>query len=253
MKKQLINEVNKALMMNDGHMQFHTDFKRLVEKEGTDVLGVAELWRDSYLPWYAREVEALDFVRGNTQAADTVECEAQRDFVVRGFFRAAKTSLTHFDAAKCKSAERLQVVLNTYKGLPNKGDDDQTAATVDMLAELRQSDNAADITKLCLTEWLTQIESTNNAYVEQKRRYYDTASDKTHLRMKSVRLELDDAYDDVITRIEAQAVLGDASKYEPFARKLNTLIDHYRNVVKLRQGIRAAKNKKAESGNSSAN
>lgn len=58
--------------------------------------------------------------------------------------------------------------------------------------------------------------------------------------MKEVRVEVDEAYRDIVKRINALIIVDGAGPYEAFTNEQNTRIEKYTNIIKQREG----KNKK---------
>ncbi|HJV76972.1 MAG TPA: DUF6261 family protein [Paludibacter sp.] len=71
-----------------------------------------------------------------------------------------------------------------------------------------------------------------NFIATQKHRY-DEAGEKTHLRIKKVRIDVDEAYRTLVTKINALIIINGEAPYVDFVNKLNQRIEAYTNFLIL--------------------
>lgn len=124
---------------------------------------------------------------------------------------------------------RLTAVVKPYVGVQNESFDRETADIKGLLADLRKTENSADVTKLGLSPILTKLESANKAFdaLFTKRM---TANTGAKLPPASkVRLESDAIYDRVILMLQWNYLFGatpiDPKAIETLAENLCRLAD----------------------------
>jgi len=229
-----INSIILQYLHNEEHFQFHRELKELVELSGAQPLNVESDF-DSYKTILQQEEEALNLVRKSATTGEIEQADKERDTLVRGMVDTVKSQLKHFNAEKQAAAERFKIVLDQYGDIPNKPYDDETAAIHKLVLESKTT-YANDVSTLGLTEWMAAIEAKNNAFQELKKDRNTEESQKTLLRMKTVRLEVDAAYKKIVKRINALITINGLTVYETFVRELNSRIDKANNTLAQRRG-----------------
>ena len=187
---------------NESHFQLQSDFVDLVTRFTAKALDIEALY-NNYLPLYENEKTALDVIAKSAITVNVADADKERDVVNRGFIDAVRAASKHFNPEKSEAARRLCVVLDYYGNVNAKTYDAQTAAVNDLLDELAQPSNAADVAALGLTDWATEIRAKNDAFVEIMKARYSETSGKTDLRMLPVRAEIDKAFRGILDMLDA--------------------------------------------------
>ena len=232
-------------LRNEEWFQFYTEFKSLVEYYGADALNIDALF-SAFVVLYADADEALEIIRKSAITMQLAESDTTRDGTLSGFNGAVKSALKHFDPLKCEAAKRVQIVIDTYGNMARKSYDDQTASIYNFLQEMNGK-YAADISMLGLGDWVAQLDAENKAFDTLMQSRYAENSEKTNLRLQSIRLETDRNYRDTLDRIDAMILLnGNVPPLSTFVNELNTRTLRYENILAQRQGRAAAKKDKSE-------
>ena len=136
-----------------------------------------------------------------------------------------------------EAAIRIAAVVKPYNGMQNEGFDRETADIRGLVADLKKTENAADIAKLGLTPMLTKLETTNQEFDDlyTKRMTSDTGA-KLPLSSK-IRPETDAIYDRVILILQWNYLNG-ATPIDP--EVIATLAE---NLCKLADRIDADYNR----------
>lgn len=231
------NDLSLSLLRNEEHVQFHTDFKSLVETSNAAKLKIEEGFA-AYLPIYNDELEALDIIRKSAITDDIAQADTLRDSIFRGMCDAVKSALRHFSPDVQKSASCLNVVLDHYGNVTKKPYDEETAAINSMLIDLNTK-NPADIAATGLAGWLAELQAKNDAFDTLKKNRYTDEASKTSLRMKQVRIQADAAYHAITSRINALIIVNGETAYIGFVNELNKRIESYSNLLAQRKGRNA--------------
>lgn len=240
----MIKKLDLKSLRNNEHFQFSTDFKALVSKYNPETLKVKPLF-DNYCKAYADEDEAMLVVRKSAVSDDIVNADAQRDNDFRGFADAVKAAQKHFNPLVATAAKKIKTLLDTTGNVANMPNDQETSKIYNLIQELRSPTYSSEIALMRLDDWVAQLETSNQAFETLTRQRVEEISQRTLLKVKQTRTDVDEIYRSIITRIEAYLNIGEeVSAYSQFIPELNTLIDNYRNLLAQRQGRAEAKKDK---------
>jgi len=232
-----IKKINFVSLQNEEHFQFHSYFDTLVNETNPEVLKVAAHYA-AYRPLLVNERKALDVVLKSQYTAKIELADAARDVPVQGFYKVVNGMTHHFNPNISSAAQRIKVITDSFSEITRLPYENQTAATIKFLDELKAANS--DIVLLGLSDWLIEIEARNIAFDTLVKSRFKETDDRTTLRMKLVRSEVDDAYTAIVARINAAITLNGDAGLATFVSKLNNRIDTFSNAVALRKG-RAAK------------
>lgn len=229
-----INEIALSRQRNAEHFQFQTDFKTQVEKSNATVLGI-ETQFNNYLPKYANEREALVYISKSSQTDLLGNSDSYRDHIFRGLCDTVRAACNHFIPAKAEAARKLMIVFDTYGNLTSEAYDEETAKITSLVSDLQEK-YANEINLLGVGEWIDELKASNIRFVDVKNNRYTEETTKTTLRMKQVRKETDQMYQDMINRINAQILLNGETNYKEFVIAINQRIENAKLVLAKRKG-----------------
>ncbi len=235
------NRIDLSRLRNEEHFQFQTEFKASVDKYGAQALNIEGAFVN-HESLYEQELEALQVIRKSATTEQLAIADAERDDIFRGLSDAIKSNLNHFNADKRSAATRIKIAFDQYGNIARKPYDEETAALTKLISEAKGS-LSNDFATLGLTDWVTELNSKNNAFDLLMKSRYSEESTKTELRMKSVRLEIDAVYRMISDRLDALMLINGTASYEPFVRELNTRVDRYNEIIAQRKGRNAKGNK----------
>jgi hypothetical protein len=86
---------------------------------------------------------------------------------------------------------------------------------------------AADAKTAKIDDWVTELDANQTEFVKTQNHRYDELGEKTRLRMKEVRVEVDGAYRTMVEKINALIIVNGEAPYVDFVNKLNQRIDEY--------------------------
>jgi hypothetical protein len=227
-------KINLPNLRNEEHIQFQTEVKDLITLFDAAKLNISEAFA-AFLLIYAKENEALQVIRKSVNTEQLEDADWDRDLIFRGFSDAVKSALNHFNPDKRAAAGRFTIVLDQYGNLARKPYNEETADITKLVQETRGA-YASDMDMLSLTDWVNELDTKNRAFDALMKQRFASDSNKTDLRMKHVRAELDDAYHTIANRLDATILLNGIGTLEPFVRELNTRVEKYNNILAQRKG-----------------
>jgi hypothetical protein len=235
---EFIKEIGFIHFQNEEHYKFQCDFEGLVQLYTPATLKIEAAY-SVYKPLFESEGEALNLVRKSSYTQSLSDADYVRDTTINGIEDAVKSALKHFNPTVREAANRLKILLDSHGDIARKSYDKETADITKLLSEFR-GNYAADVATLTMTDWVNELEGNNNNFIAVQNDRYDEQGNKTRLRMKSVRKEVDETYNTIIKRINSMILLkedlGIDFDFGPFVSKLNQRIDNYVNNVARRAG-----------------
>lgn len=229
-----IANLNLNVQRNAGHYQYQTDFNNSIIKYSPQVLGIEEVYA-AYLPHYEDEGIALVAI---TQSATTDEIDAadkERDFTFRGLADRVTNSLNHYSNEVREAARRAKVIFDAYGNLAPKPDDEESGLIKSLIADLRTK-VGAELMLLGLVDWVDELERRNDAFVALQASRNSEEANRSELRMKKVRLEVDPAYRKIVERINALIIVNGEAPYAEFVKEVNARIGRAQDVIAQRKG-----------------
>jgi len=229
-----IKTLSLTSLTNEDHFKFMTDANGLIVISTAVALSIVTEY-NLYSDLLPKEQEALNFVRKSTLSDKLLDADIVRDTTLKGMKKVIEGGLKHFKPAVRNAAQRLMVLLDTDGNIPAKAYDKESAAIIKLISDLKGT-YAADVALLGIGEWVIELEANNNAFDALMIGRYNEQDDKTRLRMKEVRREMDVAYRAITKRINALIVVNGETAYTDFVNKLNLRIDAYKNAMTRHNG-----------------
>jgi hypothetical protein len=226
-------------LRNETHVELHYDFNTLAAKYGPEILGIDPLYR-VYKPLFDEEVTALDVIRKSWFSVEIKRGDRERGHLYRGFAGQVKSYRDHFDEGKRKAAQALWVILKHYGNIERKNLYDETAAIADLHRELVKPENAVRVTALGLGEWLEQLAQANRHIEELFMARVEEAAKRPHIRMRSIRREVDRAFRNILDLLEIQMRVKGEDDNKAFLAELNVCMARYRDILAQEAGRRKA-------------
>jgi hypothetical protein len=220
-------------LQNDEHAGFHAYVDEYIAESNAVVLKVETQSADHKIK-LAIEKSVLDLVQKNSFTARVNAADEARDKPIRGFFKVVKGMLHHFNPALAQAAYKINLINEKFSDVTYLTNEKQTSAEESYIAALKGA--MADITTLGLTDWLTEIEATETAFLELVKSRNNEDDVKPVINMKAARVETDDSYNAIVDRINAFITIEGDANYVAFVTKLNNRIDQYSTAVAQRKG-----------------
>ena len=229
-----IKDCPLSRFQNNEHYSFQSDVNGLIIYFTAATLLVTAEYA-TYFPLFKDEGEALNFVRKSSYSELLSQADIVRDNTIDGMDDAIKSGLKHFNAAVREAARRLKILRDVTGDIAKKAYSKESGDIVKLLADLN-GPYAADAKTAKIDDWVTELDANQKEFVKTQNHRYDELGEKTRLRMKQVRVEVDGAYRTVVEKINALIVVNGEAPYVDFVNKLNQRIDEYTNNLAIYKG-----------------
>jgi hypothetical protein len=228
-----IKKIHLVALQNEEHVSFHTDVEGLITTATPTKLQIQDQNPD-YVAKQANEQIALDQVHKSVITAQIDAADAERDEPIRGFFEMVKAQMHNINPTVSDAATRMNVIIDRFSDITRLSSEKQSAATISMLNDLQA--NTTDINALGLADWINNIQAKNTAYNAIKESRFEEKAQRTHLKMKDCRREVDAAYTLIIDMINAYITLNGSFYIDDFVTRINERIDYYNLILAQRAG-----------------
>lgn len=217
---------------NAEHYQAHNDLLEVITSEFVTAFGIPAL-REEYQRLF--DIENDCYLR-NATYQDTPELQAtdrKRDDLFLYNSQTITTAELSPIEANAAAGKRLSYALAPYKEAPRLTYASNTAAITDFVQKMREPTNAADIATLGLTAAIDALDEANKEFNRiYTKRSTELLTRSTSENMKSIRLQVDEAFRAVASAINAlyqvnELVTKDAKK----GRTLATMIDSINTIL----------------------
>ncbi|MDR2682842.1 MAG: DUF6261 family protein [Dysgonamonadaceae bacterium] len=224
-----ITKIYLGRLRNEAHYQFIAALIALVvrfpligEKLGD--------WFARLQNLFAREDEAVDYIRKSDYSAKIAEADRRLDNAITGFGETVRGALHHFSQDVVDAAQSLKNLIKTYGNIARKNYDEELAAVTNLLQDL-DGTYAEKVNRIGnLPEWVTEIKAANEALTTFLALRNTEKANKTQERIVNIRREIDPVYRDIVARIEALTLVEGDAAYAPFIQELNGLVDRFNQI-----------------------
>jgi hypothetical protein len=220
--------------LNDEHYNFHTEVNSLITYFTAKNL-LIETEYANYYPLLSNENEALNFVRKSSYSTLVAQADIVRDNTIDGMDDAIKSGMKHFNAEVSEAAKRLKILRDSSGDITRKAYNKESGDIVKLLSDLK-GQYAGDVTAARIDDWVDELLVDQNNFVATQSHRYDEDGEKTRLRMKEVRIDVDQAYRTMINKINALIIVNGEAPYVDFVSKLNQRIELYTNNLAIYKG-----------------
>jgi len=229
-----IEDSSLSHYQNDEHYNFHTEVNGLITYYTAASLLIAAEYA-TYFPLLGEEGEALNFVRKNSYSTLVAQADVIRDNTIDGMDDAIKSGVKHFNAEVREPAKRLKILRASSGDITRKAYSKESGDIVKLLSDLK-GPYAADVAAAKISDWVVELEANQNNFVATQNHRYDEEGEKTRVRMKKVRVEVDEAYRIMVKKINALIIVNGEAPYVEFVNKLNQRIDVYTTNLAIYKG-----------------
>jgi hypothetical protein len=239
-----IKSIKVTNLQNKEHFQFMFEVNDVIKMHTPESVDIKEL-HTVFEQQLLLESEAFKVIPKNALTKQVTEADIRRDLAFSGLRTQIKSLQTHFNSEVKESAYRLWVLINGYGNLTFKSYDKKTAGIYNLLQDLTSNKYKGDVEKTGLISWIPELDDANQAFEALIQKRDEDQSEKSAvIKMRDARLQINEAYNQIVNRINAGIEYNGPSKYEAFVLDLNTRIDRYNLNLAQRHGRIAAKKKK---------
>ena len=217
---------------------FLTGYSALIVKATPEKLGVADLY-SRFSKNLASYADLVQEARAAEESASLELLDKKRDNQLRFIFGIVDAYFYDDDAAKQNASVQLIRILKPYRGSQDQPVNMESQNIVGMVMDLRKTENVGFATALALTEKVTKLEETNNAYKDLRLHRTSSASVALQNKTKEARTVLGIDYSNMNDIVMAKSVLEPSDDITTFIVALNRLIDetqtNYRQLTAKRK------------------
>jgi len=214
---------------NGGHYQYLTDFNDFVIRYTPQALGIVDAY-DAFKLKYQDEIEAYKAITKSATTEDITDADHDRDITLRSTIDIAHSALNHYDATAHNAARTVNVIFDQYGDLTSKPYDEETGEVENLVKDLRTK-TGAEIGTIGLVPWTNMLESQNITFKTLEATRNSEEANRSELRMKQVRLEIDAAYRKITKRINALIEVNGEAPYTEFVKELNARITRAKDAI----------------------
>lgn len=219
-----IQEFTTSRMSNGAHFDFMSataEFAEANEKVSERALAQVGVLRKKV----TAEDECLKLSRKNELTDEIAEQDRLRDSYYTGYKAAVKSMVETSDEAKTLWQNIKDYGIDTKAQL-NKETGELTNLTADLTGKL-----AAEVEALGLTQLVAKLKTANDSVHDLMKQRDAENSTKVVGALKSARIETDEAYRNLVKRVNALCLVEYDEAYDTFIDTMNEQIDRYREQV----------------------
>lgn len=224
-----IKSIRPYRLRGHEHFLFMTDIKNIIIEESGTYPITEEGSVGNFIAAYNDEMKYYEMLGLNsTLVTNAEDSDIDRDSYYRSIVLIVKAYEKHSDAKIQGYAAKLLEVIDKYGDLRYIPYDDETICIQNFCREIRCYKE--ELQQLHLNEWIDILEKENIRFQylmdDMKRELLDLNARKG---LKNMREKLDNAYKEIVGRIEALSIVGSYNKYQELITKINKVINHYFN------------------------
>lgn len=225
-----INSFSKTQLAAESSYQFHLGVSKRIEEETAEKLGItAEL--PVYKDGIFRMERALEKVPASVFTSKMVDVDGRRDRVLRILQTHLSDPTVYSEADKRAACERLAVLMGGYSNIVYEAQEKETGMCRNLILDLRSEPYKADVELLGLKEWVDRLDVTNeefDSYVESR---IEESQGKVTGGVSVPRRDTEKAYDEIVRRINALALVNGDEAYAGFIDYLNARIAYFKTIL----------------------
>lgn len=215
------------------HCAFHQSIEKLINEATPAALHI-----ETHAAQYAIYVSDEQIISNRqTTYISTKELEKEgglRNNIVGVILNVVKAHRTSTIAAKAEAASRLSAVLAPYYGVGKRQYAEATLDVKQMIAVLNSEECTAWVETLNLAAEVDEAETRNatmEALIEQKSRENVARTTQTDVDTLELRRLTDNVYNQIITIVNAYAIVSTSDTINQFIANVNGTIDTYKSFI----------------------
>ena len=245
-----IQQFNLGILHNGDHLHYNQQVEKLVEDTGPQLLGIDGVWH-SYTDMIEEEDKVMALTSKSPETDELAAADRERDLLVSWLGYQLNADVHHYDLMRRQAGHRIRVVFKSFDNIVRKDYNEETA-NINTLCKELTSNHVDDVATLQLSDWIEKVTISNQKFDGLFIARVKDIAEKTLVRMKGLRVDMDDSYRNIIKRINAKIILNGDQGVAGFVNQMNELIDYYHDQMAVHLG-RVAANKKEEQPEIKAN
>lgn len=173
------------------------------------------------------------------------DADALQDTYFSGYKKAVKSYLAMPEGDMFEAAKVLWQNIKDYQINVNAKYNDEAGKIENLLTDA-ENKYAAQIALLALIPFVTNLRVANTKLITLLNQHTDEDSVRVAGAMKAARIASDNAYNNLVLRVNALAIVDGEHDYEPFILKMNESIRKYRLESRVRNTADSSSETKTE-------
>lgn len=236
-----ISTFSKSQLLMEPSFQFFAGIDARIIADTPAKLSIT----DEYAPFKSaltRMDQALENISKSAYTEKMNASDLKRDQFYQAIRSQVSAGLYHFDKEKQAAAKELNIVMDAYKKIATAAQEKETGMIYNLVQELRSEKYKGHVTTLGLDEWLTQLEAANNEFNDLVEGRINESINKVTGGATVPRKEVEVAYDGIVRKINALAVVNGDKDYADFIDYVNARIVYFKTILS-HQGLKQSGNK----------
>jgi spore coat protein CotF len=238
MMKRKVKSILVKKLRNNLHFEFMSSILALLQTMGAAVSLIAGVL-NKFAALVKEEDDSLDQLKRYETTQEIHEEDGRRDNAFYQVYNLIRSDIRHFNEAKRDAAERISNIMREFKGVPKLPLAEESAAIHNLLQKFETVSN--DINFLGLNEWVDEMRDANEKVRTLMASRESEAANKAQHRVKVARAAVDEAYSEILTCLEAAAIVENPDNSALLIAEINARIDEYNNVLAREKGWRNSK------------
>ncbi len=231
-----IKSLPQSQLRNSEHYQFMSDMKQQIVQLTPTALGLESVYSVFEFALGIEDV-CLRIEKGSSKSLNLNELDTRRDTTWTALQAMLKAYSFSPFPAEVESSRKLTRIFDLYGNIRRQSYNEESASITNLIAELKKEPQLAEVESLSLISWIDVLKSTNDDFINLFNERNAELADREDGDSREARIKTDEAYDTIVSRINAAFVLEIASaEAETFVSQLNEKIDYYRNSLAIRHG-----------------
>lgn len=236
-----INDFNKARLQLEPSFQFHSGVTARIETDTPAKLGLTNEF-PIYKSALNRMGAALEAITKSIFTEKMNAADLKRDQIYQATRAIVSAGLYHFEPAKQAAAQEVNIVFDAYKKISTAAQEKETGLIVNLLQDLRSDKYKAHVATLGLDEWLVQLENANKEFNDLVEGRIDENTTKITGGSAALNKEVIAAYEVIVRKVNALAVVNGEADYAAFIDYINARIVYFKSILS-HQGAKQPANK----------
>jgi hypothetical protein len=233
--KQFIKRIRFEKIRNNLHFEFFSSILLLLQTSGAGISFLASLI-NKLVAALAEEDAALDIMQRYEHTASIEENDKLRDNVFFSMREIIRATRKHFTPEKSAAAQRLDLIFEAYKTAPHMALPAASAALHNLLQQLALASD--DVELLGLTEYVEKMNEANEQVRTLMAKRETEVAFRAEHRVKEARKVVDVIYTEIVSKLEASAVLEGEAVYDELFREINARVEEYQTILNREKSAR---------------
>lgn len=220
-----IKQINLARLNNAQYTQFMIEVEKLIKVATTEKLQI----EGSLFEAFQQKIQILTDMafesRKKTQTKSLATLSKEREKAIGYLFTTIRNECKSHIQKRKEAGEILLETINIYSKIQSLPYKEQSVATRALINDFGKEKNTKSIGVLGLSETITYLNTLNENFESQLGDKITAEASQSKSSAKKLRKEIDQDYDEMITRAWAQSVAVPSDEAKTFVLVLNKLIE----------------------------